>query len=160
MEVGDLFLSMSQFLATVALLLLRYWAIRDPVQILRDRIEEEKWFEGVVLSTAFFEGVGIGVLKSHFQGKVASEKIDRIRSVEQIIFLLYASGMIKQPTYSKMLEVNDFRNGLVHFPLGTPRQPLEPKEAKRIIQKAIGCLRILYRRWPTKGLEFITSNPK
>jgi len=143
----------------LVLLLLRYWEISDPIQVLRKCIKDKKWFEGIVLSTTFFEGVGTGVLKAHFQNRIDAKKFERIRSVEQIIVLLHASGIIKEPTYSKMVEVNKFRNSMVHFELSTPQPQLEPKEAKRIIQKAISCLGILYKKQTPMRLEFLSPKP-
>ncbi|UCH32421.1 MAG: hypothetical protein JSV05_03315 [Candidatus Bathyarchaeota archaeon] len=127
--------------------LYRHWAIENPVQVLKDCIEKKEWFKGIVLSTAFFEGLGIAILKDQFRDKIAPKNFDRMRSVQQIIILLFASGLIRQHTYSKMLEVNEFRNNLVHFPFGAPQQPLKAKEAQRIIRKAISCLKILGKQF-------------
>lgn len=149
-----------EYLTLLAILLKVYWAISDPVQILRQCIKDEEWFRGIVLSTAFFEGIGKAILQGHFHDRIASEKFKHIQSVDRIILLLYVSGRIKQPTYSKMVEVNRFRNAVVHFPLGTPQEPLEPEEAKRIIQKAISCLKILIRKVPPMQLKSKSPNQK
>lgn len=144
----------------MAILLKAYWAISDPVQVLRQCIKDEEWFRGIVLSTAFFEGIGKAILQGHFQDRIASKKFKHIQSVDRIILLLYVSGRIKKPTYSKMVEVNKFRNAVVHFPLGTPQEPLEPEEAKRIIHKAISCLKILIKKVPPMHLKSKSPNPK
>ena len=112
------------------------------------------------MSTAFFEGIGKAILQDRFQDRIASRKFKHIQSVDRIILLLYISGRIKQPTYSKMVEVNRFRNAVVHFPLGTPQEPLKPEEAKRIIQKAISCLKILIKKVPPTQLKSKSPNPK
>ena len=73
------------------------------------------------------------------------ERIEHLRS-EQIIMLLYASEIIDQPTYSKMIEVNRFRNDIVHFKtLFAPQLP--PKKAEANIKKAISCLKPLIREY-------------
>jgi len=144
---------LSAFLKYMAL----QWQITDPIQILQKCIKDEEWFKGVVLSTAIFEGVGIRMLSNYFKDQITPEKFEHIRSMEQIIVLLYVSKIIDQPTYSKMIEVNKFRNTLVHYNPYTP-QLLQPKEAKEIIKKAMSCLKALIEKWPKPGaiaLEFI-----
>ena len=121
--------------------LMKWWGIRDPIKVLRKCIKNEEWFKGIVLSTAFLEGIGIKVLTSHFKGQIEPEKIRRLR-LEQTILLLYASEMIDTPTYSKMMEVKSFRNSIVHFEAFTVPK-LQRKEAKEIIEKAMICLKAL-----------------
>ncbi len=122
------------------------WKISDPIRTLENCIENEEWFKGVVLSTAFFEGIGIEVLSSHFRNQIDPEKFKHIRSVDQITVLLHTSGIIDQPTYSMMIGVNKFRNSLVHFEPYTPRV-LKPERAKEAIKKAIICLEKLITKW-------------
>jgi len=38
------------------------WGIQNPTEVLRECIEKEEWFKGIVLSATFFEGVGAKVL--------------------------------------------------------------------------------------------------
>ena len=70
--------------------LMKKWGIRDPIKVLRKCIEQREWFKGVVLSTAFFEGIGRTVLLDEFKDKIDSKRIEHLR-LEQIIMLLYAS---------------------------------------------------------------------
>ena len=80
-----------------------------------------------------------------------------MRSIEQIIVFLRASRIIKQPIYCKMMDVNKFRNKLVHFE-GTPEK-LDPIEAEKIIRKAIDCLDELIKKIPQhKDDEIININ--
>ena len=141
-------------LLILAKVLEKIWEVANPIQKLEKCIKDKEWFKGIVLSTAFFEGVGTIVLSTHFKGHIAPEKIEHIRSLDQIILLLYASEIIDQSTYSKMIEVNQFRNNLVHIkPFAIP-QKIQPKKAKRIIKKAIVCLEALMEKWAeTKRLE-------
>ncbi len=121
--------------------LMKWWGIRDPIKALRECIEHEEWFKGIVLSTAFFEGIGIKVLTNHFKGQMKPKRIEQLR-LEQIILFLYGLRMIDASTYSKMMKVKGFRNGIVHFEAFTEPK-LQPKEAKEIIEKAMICLKTL-----------------
>lgn len=58
---------------------------------------------------------------------------------------LSASGNIDQVTYSKMMEVKDYRDSIVHLEPYT-RLKIQPKEARRMIKKAIECLEPLMER--------------
>jgi len=124
--------------------LIEYWGISNPVELLCDCIAKKEWFKGIVLSTAFFEVIGKKLLIDYFKCKIEAKKIKHIQSVEQIIVLLHASGIIDQPTYTKMIEVNDLRNSLVH-PTEPYSQKLSGEEAEKNIQKAIDCLLSLVR---------------
>ena len=115
------------------------WGIIDPVILLKECIENEEWFKGIVLSTTFFEGIGIKLLSSYFKHQISDKRIEHLR-LEQIIMFLYSSGIIDQPTYSKMIEVRDFRNKIVHFEELFTEIKLQPEKAKKIIEKAIDCL--------------------
>lgn len=138
--------------------LMQKWGLKDPIEVLEDCIKHGEWFKGIVLSTTFIEGVGKMVLVSHFKGTISEEKINGIRSVERSIIFLYASKIIDQPTYTKMIEVNEYRNDIVHIePFTEPY--LEPKEAERIIRKAISCLEALFKAWVKEKPEEIIKLP-
>lgn len=135
------------------------WGIRDPVEVLKECIKHNEWFKGIVLSTAFFEGIGKELLIVHFGDRINSDRIEHLR-LEQIIMFLNASEMIDQTTYSDMMEVRDYRNSIVHLePFTKPK--IQPQETKRVIQKAIKCLKSLTEKWATnKKTEFIILPPK
>lgn len=131
-----------------------WWEI-NPIQILINCIEKEKWFEGVVLSTAFFEGIGKMLLSDHFKGEIGSE---RFRNLGLIIMFLRASEIIDPTTYSDMMKVKDFRDDIVHLePFTKPK--LQPKKAKEIIEKAISCLGKLFEKWPSEEPEPLEELP-
>lgn len=67
--------------------------------------------------------------------------MDKLRSLRlaQIIMFLYSSGLIDQPTYSKMFRVKDRRDDLAHEPF----TEINPMEAERLIRDAIECLEYL-----------------
>jgi len=143
----------STLVESIVKALMSYWGIRDPTDVLRECIKKREWFKGVVLSTTFFEGIGKRLLIEYFKNKVGSEKFERVRSTEQIIIFLYISEIIDQKTYCKMMEVNKFRNDIVHIEVfAEPR--LNPRKARRIIKKAIACLKTLIEKM-AKGEEKI-----
>jgi hypothetical protein len=113
---------------------------RAPIKILRNSINNEQWFEGIVLSTILFEIIGLLKLQNYFDGKIEPNRFERL-SLEQIIMFLFCSGLIDQRTYCRMMEVRDVRNKLVHE-LGTGLV-LKPKQGKRTIEKAIECLKVM-----------------
>lgn len=113
---------------------------RAPIKILKDSIKREAWFEGIVFSTILFEIIGMLELQNHFEGKIKPKRFERL-SLEQIIMLLFCSGLIDQRTYCRMMEVKDVRNKLVHNLW--KGLLLKPEEGKRTIKKAIGCLKVM-----------------
>lgn len=139
--------TVGEFMSTITGILEKMWEISSPIPVLENCIRHKEWFKGVVLSTAFLEGIGVRVLSGHFKGHITPEKFEHIRSVEQITVLLYASGIINQSIYSKMLKINKFRNDLVHAKPYSP-QIMKPEKAKKIIKKAIACLKVLIEKWP------------
>jgi hypothetical protein len=147
----------------------RTWGIRDPVVVLRECIENREWFKGIVLSTAFLEGLGKYVVTSYFKGRIRAERIEHLR-LEQIIILLYASRMIDHSIYVKMMKIKDFRNRIVHIePFAEPN--LQSKKAKQTIEKAIFCFESLVewlpkiavaklRKEQTKETKYNNHQPK
>jgi len=111
-----------------------------PIPMLKEAIKKEKWFSGIVMASAFFELVGLELLKRKFKNKISSEKLENLR-LEQIILVLYGSKIINQPTYTKMMEVKDVRNRIVHNP--HELEKLKEKDARKLIKNAIDCLKAL-----------------
>ena len=114
--------------------------VRAPIKILKNSIKNEEWFKGIILSTVLFEIIGQLQLQNHFEGKIKPQRFERL-GLEQIIMFLFASELIDQPTYTKMMEVRRSRNRLVHR-LGEGLT-LDPKQAKATIIKTIKCLKAL-----------------
>ena len=90
------------------------------------------------MSAAFFEHFGSLRLKNHLREKISEEKIEKLTLAEIIIFL-FGLVLITQPCYTKMIRVKEKRNELAHKPFAEA----DPKEAKRLIQDAIDCLKEL-----------------
>ena len=117
--------------------------VESPIKTLEETIKNKEWFKGIVLSVTYFEHFGVLKLKEHFNGKIfLDENKLKHLGVEQMIILLYGSGLIDDNTYSKMMEIKKKRIKLVHDPW-TQQIELDPKDAERLIKKAIECLEIL-----------------
>jgi hypothetical protein len=115
-------------------------ALQAPTKVLQTHIDKKQWLEGIVVSTAFFESFGVTKLRVHFKGEIKEEKLERL-GLEEIIILLRASGIINQPTYSKMMNIKDVRNKLVHDPTMTYK--LEYTKSKKLLEEAIECIKEL-----------------
>jgi len=116
--------------------------VESPIETLEATITNEEWFKGIVLSSTYFEHFGLMKLKEHFKGKIDENKLKRF-TLEKIIILLYGSDLIDGNTYSKMMEINHKRNDLVHQPW-THKINMDPKDAEKLIKKAIECLKTLH----------------
>ena len=122
--------------------LLELWLVRlkfeAPIPTLRKAIEQEQWFSGIAMATAFFEFWGLELLKENFKGKISGDKLEDLR-LEEIILFLYSSEIIDESTYTKMMEVKKVRNKVVH----NPYELLELDKPETLIEKAIDCLKAL-----------------
>lgn len=77
-DLNDLTSKLAPFVMEFLEFLKEKWGIRDPVKVLKECIRHREWFKGVVLSTAFFEGIGREVLISHFKDKINSKRIEHL----------------------------------------------------------------------------------
>jgi hypothetical protein len=137
----------------------KIWGIQNPTDVLRECIEKEEWFKGVVLSATFFEGVGAKVLLLRFGSQIEAEYTEGVTakkigslSLNTIIILLYALRIIDHPTYLRMMGVKAYRNKMVHqlSPFAKP----EGKDSKRMIETAIKCLHKLMLELHEERREF------
>ena len=115
--------------------------VESPITTLEKTIKNKDYFKGLVLSATYFEHFGLMRLKERFKGEIKEKKIKNLQ-LGTIIILLYGSGLIDTNTYSKMMEIKDKRNDLVHT-TWTPELDLNPKDAEKLIKKAIECLKAL-----------------
>jgi hypothetical protein len=120
--------------------LVSIYALQDPIRALEDKIKRKAWFEGVILAATLLESLSSTRLKVYLEGKVDPDRVDRL-SFEQTIMFLFGSGIISQPTYSKMMEIREERNKLVHKVRS--QYKLDPQKAERLIQRAIECFEAL-----------------
>ena len=115
--------------------------VESPIKTLKETIKSKEWFKGIVLSVTYFEHFGLLKLREHFNDRIDENKLKHL-GVEQMIILLYGSGLIDGNTYSKMMKIRKKRNKLVHDPWKQQIE-LDSQDAEKIIKKAIECLGIL-----------------
>lgn len=119
---------------------------RDPVRELRRFLRRRKYFVGIVMSTAFFEHYGIKKIKDHFDQRgihISEDKIERL-PLKEIILFLHGLGLATEQTYSKMFEVKETRDSLVHDI--SAKYQLTQDGGRRILRKAIECMEDLMSR--------------
>lgn len=98
------------------------------------------------MSTAFFEHYGIKKIKDHFDQRgihISEDKIERL-PLKEIILFLHGLGLATEQTYSKMFEVKETRDSLVHDI--SAKYQLTQDGGRRNLRKAIECMEDLMSR--------------
>jgi len=114
--------------------------VYKPRVYILDALENKDWFKGIVLSATFFEHFGLERLKEHFKGKISPKRLEDL-NLASIITLLFGCNIIDESTYTRMIEVKNKRNDLVHQPW--ENVVLSDKDGKTILKKALQCLKAL-----------------
>ncbi len=110
---------------------------KSPRDILRDTIEKEEWWKGIVLSGAFLEHFGSRTLKQITGNKIKNEIINL--RLFQILRLLFDFGIFDSSMYGKVDEVRKERNKCAHDPFAA----IDPTRAEKLIKDTIECLDFL-----------------
>lgn len=112
----------------------------NPVEELRRFLSDKKYFVGIIMSTAFFEHYGMKKIKNHFDTSgihIGENRIERL-PLGEIIVVLYGLGLVTEQTYSKMFEVKQKRDNLVHDI--SAKYELTQNDGRRTLEKAIQCM--------------------
>jgi hypothetical protein len=129
----------------------------QPIDLLKEAIENKKWFEGLILSATFFELFGFITLKTYYEvkkGKTYRTKIGELlkrMGLMNKILLLYLCDFIRPKTYDKMRRIVKERNNLVHrvrrinndFAFETEISTEDKEKAIKLTAEAIECLKEL-----------------
>ena len=129
-----------------------------PLDLLKETIDNQDWFKGLILSTTFFEMFGLMMLDSYFrqgkkgpeQHKIVADFLARLRLMK-LIQLLYLCDFIKLETYRKMKNIVKERNKWIHRAQRGKRDfayliDVEEEDTEKImnlIADAIDCLKEL-----------------
>lgn len=129
-----------------------------PLGLLKETIENQDWFKGLILSTTYFEMCGLIILHTYFvqekkgseQHKVVTDFLDRV-GVMKITQLLYLCDFIEFETYRKMRDIVKERNNWIHraqrekkdFSYLIKPEQQDMKKAMNLIADAIDCLKEL-----------------
>ena len=129
-----------------------------PLDLLKETIDNQDWFKGLIFSTMFFEMFGLMTLDSYFrhgkkgseQHKIVTDFFDRVRLMK-LVQLLYLCGFIKLGTYRKMKNVVKERNKWIHrvhrekkdFSYLLDVEQEDTEKIMNLIADAIDCLKEL-----------------
>jgi hypothetical protein len=115
----------------------KYSLLQSPREILMDTIKGKEWFKGIVLSSALFEHFASVILKELTKGGVNNKNLNL--NLERLFRLLLDFGLVDKKIHSKMHEIQNERNGLVHDPF----TEIDTAKAERLITSAIEVLESL-----------------
>jgi hypothetical protein len=122
--------------------------VRGPIKFLEDELKEKRFLEGVDVSVTYFERFGLEKLSDYFKSKgvpVEPLNLERLK-IPAMTRMLERFGIIDNKTHSRMIEVNQVRNKIVHphtvHGLKDP-DAINGSEAKKAIETAIECLKAL-----------------
>jgi len=110
---------------------------KSPREILEDAIRNREWFKGIVLSSAFFEHFSSITLFKRTNDGINNDKLKL--SLRRLMRLLLDFELVSPEIHSKMMEIAQERNGLVHNPF----KEIDEERARRLIRNAIEILELL-----------------
>lgn len=106
--------------------------------VLKEAIQKGNWVEGIVLSKEYLENYLYYRLRNYLGSKrIRAYPFLKGMPLWKMAWILKELRVIDDKTYSLIREVNAYRNKMLHE-YDLPEQ-IEPKEAKRIIEKAMEC---------------------
>lgn len=95
--------------------------VPKPIDVIEDSIKKKKGFEGIILANVFFENFAYRIISKYLENNnrnISRNKLDNMTLNDYILFL-YGAGIINQVNYTKMIEVKNKRNELVHSKKGS-----------------------------------------
>lgn len=116
---------------------IKYSLRKSPREILEDAIVKKEWFKGIVLSSAFFEHFSSAILLKRTGGGINNAQLKL--SLQRLMRLLHDFHLVSEEIHSKMAEIANERNGLVHNPF----KEIDEETAIRFIKNAIEVLESL-----------------
>jgi len=121
---------------------IEFISVSIPTDVLKKAIKEERWFEGVMLSTIYLEEYAYHRLRNFLASKrVRARPFLKHMNLSRIAQILEELRVIDHKTHSLIGEINKYRNKLVHE-FRTP-DAIKPNEAKQIIEKTLKCLELI-----------------
>ena len=108
-----------------------------PVDELKASIKSERWFEGIVLATSYYEVFANEKINEYLKSKgknIESKRIEKM-NLQHILVFLYSHDIINESDYSQMIELNNYRNYVVHRLINK----IDTKKSKQLIEHGIDC---------------------
>jgi hypothetical protein len=109
-----------------------------PIEELKEALASKRYFEGLVLSTSYYEITAIDKIKQFLEKKELNISINNFGRIglSQILVFLYSHKLINHNDYCHMNELIGYRNKIVH----REANKIDEKDAIRLINDGIICL--------------------
>lgn len=114
-----------------------YFIVTDPIAELKQCISTNRFFEGLVLATSYYQVLAVDKIIRYLKKKKKSVDVEKIRrmQVSEILFFLYCHDIISESENTQMIEVNKYRNEVVHFLI----KKIDPVIVTKLIEHSIEC---------------------
>jgi HEPN domain-containing protein/RNA polymerase subunit RPABC4/transcription elongation factor Spt4 len=116
----------------------------DPIGQVERALKERDYFKATVLLASVIEFYGKRAIIGKLGAKVNTDDIYRLHLSEVTLFL-YGLGMIDQPCYSALIELNKQRNRYLHVRNFDVFRRKSGGEAEAAIRKAMRCIKVLIK---------------
>lgn len=118
------------------------YLVRDPITELQQCISTKRFFEGIVLATSYYQVLAVDKIIRYLKKKKKSVDVEKIKRMQlsEIIFFLYCHDIISESENTQMIEVNKYRNEVVHFLI----KKIDPEIATKLIEYSIDCWKLLF----------------
>jgi len=106
--------------------------IKDPIGEIKEAKDKKDYYKLFSYACSVFEYYGRQILVWQFNKNntpVSKDKLQHI-TLETIIVMLYTHKIIDQPTYTKIIEVKNFRNDFIHENYSVTYTPAILKDAE------------------------------
>jgi len=125
-----------------------------PIEELKKLYDEQRWFEGLVISCAYFERIAVSKLREYAEYNkklpISSKKIKKMNlTLDKLLVLSLISEIIDNKTYNDMDKIRILRNDLVHNPDKIKELDTDPERTKKLFQNSIRCIdKIRKKKFP------------
>lgn len=121
----------------------RGFIIPNPIDELEEHKKNEEFQEGIVRASTMIEHFGLMQLAEHFRKRridVSPNRLNRL-TLDNIIFLLYATELVDAEGYRNLMRVKRARNRLVHTI--SKRYDMSQSNARTMLNLAIRSVEVL-----------------
>ena len=111
------------------------------IEQLTNSLNNQRWFEGIVLAASFYKLIAIDKIQQHLKVKnipLDAANYKRI-GLKALIIFLYGLGVICKKEYDIMINFTSKRNKIVDGDVNT----ITPEEGNNLINDGIYCLKSL-----------------
>jgi hypothetical protein len=119
--------------------------IINPIGEIEQSLKNEDYFKAATYLSAVLEYYGRLAVDEKLRAEkreINRARIDRL-SLQAVAILLYALGIVEQPCYSALIELNRLRRDLLHFRDVAEFRIRQGSEAEVKIRRALECIGVL-----------------